>query len=522
MLRLSRILQKLTLSLACLSGFGPSPLWAESSCDPKAWPQFLAKAQALLPETETVGPAFLRCSSVEMRDAATFWLSFYYHKTMQKERFVGLLKERGFGAGTGGKAQAQYRAWQGDPLSLKTRIQAGEAGLADDLGMLLVLARTSMRARLYKEGLDSYQTYLRQSENQDDIEVERVFAYIWADDESGARGQIASLRRYEMNPSLRQSLERAEVLLDQGKAKAEDTPDKQGAWVQLAGRSTTNNGGYASQSLLMFYEGPVNVEMEASQERSSLEPDRHPFALFQLGKEWHVGSHAELETEVGYLTLGTHHFTGTLGTQWHLGEQGQLGLKLERAPLILQGQPLIEPRAGVMRDSLVYAASYGRKLRFEGALRRDDGGAWYEDYSLNLRVGSSAEEKWTQGFSLLIPFAYQQHPQPSPDMLSYPREFKAGLGLELLLTDGSSYRWVSEAILQTVNRSYFQNPDSFQKLLEGTLRSELRAYLRNGFFTFAKGELVVTEKNPGEANDAKKTTVMLGIAFQDLVRGAKP
>ncbi len=501
---------------------GASKLQAQGPCDPKAWAQFLAKVQSLASDSDAAGSPFLRCGSQDARDSAVFWLSFYYEKTAQKDRLPGLVKDRASLA-TGAKAQAIYRAWQGDPLSLKTRIQAGEEGFGNDRELLLVLARSSMRARLFKDAMEAYQSYLRQSESQDAIEVERVFAYIWAEDETGARNQIATVRRYEMSAGLKQSLERAEELLAQGKAKAAEAQDEEPIWVQFAGRRATDNRGYQAQTLLMLYEGWMDVELEASQERSDLEAGAHRLAYFQFGKEWKLGKKSSLEAALGYLSVGDQNLTARLGTDFHVGEHGELGFKLSREPLAALNIPLVEPRIGTLRDSLGYHFAYGRKVEWKAAVHRDGPDSfWYEDYSLLLRFGPRVEDRWAPGFNLIVPFAYRAHPQPSQDYLSYPKQVSSGVGLELTVTDGTSYRWLTAATLEALQRSSFYQPTSFQRVLAGTLKTEMRGYIRSGFFLFGRGEFNITEKSRGEASDLHKSLVLLGVAYQDHGRGGVP
>jgi hypothetical protein len=507
------------LALAGLSL--PHPVVGQGACDPKAWTAFLAEVQALGKDSERLGQSFLRCGSQTSRDAAVYWLSFYYAKTAQTDRIPLLVKDRN-PLGSGSKAQALYRAWQGDPLSLRTRIQAGEAGLVEDLEVQLVLARTAMRARLFKEGLDAYQTYLRQADNEDTIEAERVFAYIWADDEAGARAQIAALRRFDMSPPLKQSLLRAEELLAEGKASSPETPSE-AHWIQIAARQAANNKGYNARSWLMLYEGWVDVELEASEERSDIEAEAHRLAYFQLAKLWKPSPKMKLATSLGYLSVGKDNLTGHLGLKGKIGEQGSYGLGLYREPLVLQNIALIDSRLGTLRDSLSYQLGYGRKVEWKAAIRRDGPKSfWYEDYKLLLRFGSQTENQWASGLNLLVPFAYKAHPQPSRDYISYPREIRGGLGLELTITDGANYRWVSDATFETIQGSSYYSPSSYARKVGATFRSEMRTYIRSGFFLFGKGEWSQKEKGKGEKSDLRKSVVLLGLAYQDQTRGGAP
>ena len=487
-------------------------LKAQAGCDGNTLGRLLADAQSLATSAEANGKTLLACPRDDYREAALYWLGFYYHRTQQDSKFPELLK--GWPATTE-KAQARLRAWSGEPLFLKGKIQAGTSGFGDDPSLMLSLARSAVRAGLYKDGQQAYEIYLQQGDNRDAQEAERLYAYIWAGDTRAARLQIASLRRYELTPYLKQVIERADALLGPDKALVSALIGAPGPWLRLSGQQGQDTRGYAWRSLKADYSGVMDIGLAAYEFQHALDSSDQNQAQFNLGKifettswRWHGG--------LGFFSGGDQHLTGLAQVEWYPTTALAFGLGLKREALAVVEKPLLGEREGLMRDTAEAIVTMFQRVTLRAGLHQDDEKAQFETYEAEVQLGALPKSEWEEGFGFFLPFAYQHRPTPSPDFTSYPKEFSAGVGLRLVAGDGASYRIGAKALIEQLRRSYFLDPESFEQLLQGSLEVDSRYYATPSVYLFGSALLRLTERNPYERENERLSEFSIGVALRDL------
>lgn len=500
---------------------GLSSAQAQAACDAPTFAQFLAEAQSLGTQAEPLGQQMLACPRDDYRQAAVYWLSFVY--AMQQK--AGSIKDLGRALPASGsgpeKVQVLYRAWQGDYSDLANRVRIGQRDYADDPHAMQVLARNLIRFEQYKDGLNIYQQLISLQDNNESSEIERLYALIWSRDDEAALLRIAAMKRYDLSPYLRQSVERAEALMEKfghPKTSAVGAP-AHNVWLSVAGKDFVNLRGYRRRTVEVDYRGPLHVNVGAHELGHPLETERQKEASLQLGYTFHVTSNWNLLTEVGYFSAGDQNLMGRLDNFIRLGESS-IGFGLRRQAVTLVEKPLVIEEQGLMRDTAKIGVSLWRRYVFTAALERDGQEAPFVTYQSELRLGQMVTEETETGVGFFIPLDFTDHPKPAADLVSYPREWKVGLGLRAAHGDGQYWHLSGDMRLLTVSRSFYQDPDSFSKLLGAALRIEAKYFVQRSWYVFLEGEREYIEKGPFEAEDENESVVVLGVALTGAGHGS--
>lgn len=501
-------LSLLFLPLAKGQGF------SEKICDPREYAAFVAYAQSLDPLSDALGRKLLECSRQDYREAAVFWLSFYLKMKDQAAK-IAAIKPASPRALTE-KDKLQETALAGDTLALAQRVQSGDDRYANDPWILLSLARGQMRAKQYSQAFQTYQQILAIREGQEGVEVELLFAYIWADDKAAARSRIAALRRYELTAYLRQSIERAEALLGgpivEEKPFPNLTPGALQPWITIGYLLERDNRGYSEQGGVITYHGAVELDVEALQHHIPLEHHEENFARVNIKKVWEGQDKAVSRTlALGYVSPGDSHITGELSGRYAIPESIAVGFGFRREAVAIAAKPPAAERAGLMRDSFFWSAGWGHWLEFEGAVHKEESKSIFEDYKLDINFKKAPELE--NGFGVFLPLRYAHRPMPSPDYRTYPKEFRFGLGFRLNLTDARRYLVRTEAVLESVQRNDYGETSTFDQLLGAEASVHARYYYQKGFYQFLEASAGTLEKGEGEKDDEKEAAVLIGVGF---------
>lgn len=487
---------------------------AQAACDAPLFGQFLAEAQSLGTQAEPLGQQLLACPRDDYRQAAVFWLSFVYAMQEKKANIRDLNRAIPPSGSGSEKVQVLYRTWQGDYSGLANRVRIGQREYADDPAAVLVLARNLIRFEQFKDGLLIYQQLISLQEGYEAWEVERLYALIWSRDDEAALLRIAALKRYDLSPYLRQSVERAEGLLERnGHPLLKENGPAHEAWLTLAGRDWVDRRGYRRRSVEVDYEGPVHLEVGAHELGHPLENEREKEASLMLGHTFNLGTRWKLLTEVGYFTAGHDNVMGRIDNFVRLGESSQLGFGLRREAVSLLERPLVKDAQGLMRDAAKVGVSLWKRFVFTAAIERDGEEAPFATYQSEIRFGHLMSEENEHGLGFFIPLDFMEHPKPAADVVSYPREVKVGVGMRAAYGDGQYWHLSGDARLLSVQRSYFQDPESFEKLLGAAIRIEGKYFVQRSWYVFLEGEREFIERNPHEEEDEDISLLVLGIGL---------
>lgn len=510
---LLRFIRLFCLSLLVIPMAGAQS-YSEKICDPREYAALVAYSQSVNPLADALGRKLLECSRQDYREAAVFWLSFYLEKSGQGNKIPGI-RVPTLGAVTE-KDKLQQSALQGEPTALAQRVQSGDDRYANDPWILLSLARGQMRAKQYTQAFQTYQQILAIREGQEGVEIELLFAYIWAGDEPAARAKIAALRRYEMAAYMRQSVDRAEVLLGGPKVERKPfpnlTPESLEPWITLGYLLERDNRGYSEQGGVITYNGPVELEVEALEHKSPLEEHEDNFARVNLKKVWAGQNTAVSRTlALGYISPGDSHITGELSGRYAQPESIAVGFGFKRESVAVVAKPPGGDRVGLMRDSFFWSAGWGEWVDFQGAIHKEESKAVFEDYALAINVKHAPE--LANGFGVYIPVRYSFRPMPSPDYRTYPREYRLGVGFRLNLTDARRYLIRSDAVVESVQRNDYGELKHFEQLLGGHISLHARYYYQKAFYQYLEASGGLLERGTGERSDEKSAAVLLGVGF---------
>ncbi len=496
------------------SGLAMSPLgltqalYAQHSCDVKEYAEFVSYAQILNPLAEDLGRRMVQCDNRDFRESSFYWLSFFYSMTDQQAKIAGLASLMPPETDTSPKGGAQRAAFRGNTQVLVEKIFTSTPGYIDDPWIVMSLARAQMSLGEYPKAFANYIRVLRLKEEQDAAEVELLYAYIWARDHEAAAGKLASLKRYDSSAYMRQSLERAEALLQGHREEPKGRHDS----LSLAYVQERDNRGYSAVGGRAHFEGIVDLELEALEHANPLEEEKENVANVNLGKEWGNKGESRLLTELGYFSVGADRVTGKLKLTLPMGEQLEGALGIARKPVSALERPPAGERAGIMRDSAFWDLDWKEHLSLTGAVHREDNDAMFEDYGAEIKFGALPKGEDDRGFGLIIPLSYRHRPSPSPDYRSFPHDARVGIGLRLGLSD-QRYSVYTEAVLESIQRDDYGNENSFEKLLGARMKAHLRYYYQKAFYNFFEGSAFVIEKMPGEKADERKAEFLIGFGL---------
>lgn len=509
---------RIRLLMFCL-GFVASR--AHAACDAGAFGQFLAEAQSLGPQAETLGKQMLACPRDDYRQASVYWLSFVYAMKQNAAAIKDLGRAIPASGSGSEKVQVLYRAWQGDYSGLANRVRIGQRDYADDPYAMLVLARNLIRFEQYKDGLSVYQQLISLQDNNESSEIERLYALIWSRDDEAALLRVAAMKRYDLSPYMRQAVERAENLLESMGHRKPGSPDEPAhdAWLKAAGKDYVDLRGYRRRSLEVDYHGPLHVNVGAHELSHPLEPERQKEASVNLGYTFRPTSNWSLLTELGFFSAGEQNLMGRLDNFIRLGESS-LGFGVRREAVSLVEKPLVIEEQGLMRDTVKAGLSLWKRAVFTAALERDGHEAPFATYQAELRIGQLVTEDTQQGIGFFIPLEFVDHPKPAADVVTYPREIKVGLGLRAAYGDGQYWHLSGDMRLLTVSRSYYQDPESYTKLLGAAIRVDAKYFVQRSWYLFAEAEREFVEKNPFDAEDAEESLVIIGVALTGAGHGS--
>ncbi|MBC7659026.1 MAG: hypothetical protein H7249_04895 [Chitinophagaceae bacterium] len=500
-------------TLLSFSAFFIAPhLRADQNCDPRDYASFVASAQSLDPSADAVGRKMLQCGNRDYRESSFYWLGFYYAMTNHKEKIKSLAELMPPETNTSPKSQVQRMALKGNTQPLADQVKAETPGYIDDPWILMSLARAQMSTDQYALAYKNFDQVLRLKEEQDAAEIELLYAYIWAHDDEAALGKLSALRRYDPSMYMRQSLDRAAIILGGDQAKGAGRRD----WLSLGYYQQRDNRGYAEMGGKARYAGAVDLEVEALQHERPIEDTLENAVGIGVGKEWGDEHSLRLLTDIGWYSVGDTHVTGKLGAEKEITEGLEGKVEIQRKNVSALERPPGGERAGLMRDTAKWGLDWHERAIVSAALHREDSKAVFEDYRGELKLGALLKEDTVSGFGFIIPVSYRHRPLASPDYRSYPHDFRIGLGLRTLLTDGRKYLMRAEAVVESINRDDYGAVGSYQKLLGGHGLIHLRYYFLKDYYNFFEGSAFTIERMLGEKEDDRGSEFLVGIGVSQV------
>jgi hypothetical protein len=141
-----------------------------------------AAAQALDPATEALAARLAKCE--ERQDEIQLWTAYYHYMRGEYAKNANTLKVES--GALDERMQLLAAASQGSYRRLQEMIERQAPGYAGDAESLLVLARALARDRRFDEADRRYRQYGQLKPDDVDVEIERAYARVWAEDVHGA------------------------------------------------------------------------------------------------------------------------------------------------------------------------------------------------------------------------------------------------------------------------------------------------------------------------------------------------
>lgn len=435
------------LSFLCLMFLAVAPEVARAACAAGDLDQFVAKAQTADKAALAVGRELIKCPT--LRDRALYWQAFLLAQTGSVAESRKLDDPNPGKTTSATREGILARARAGQFKDLKARVDDQEPGYANSPEALLVLARVLTRKGEFAAGREAYLAYLRLAPDQDDVEAELLYGYLWEGNHSEADSRFANAARYPLRAPMAQAVQRGKALAQKRLADAPKT--KPGAERPLRGLYKLELGAhhatsvYQRRSARATYEGPVDVAVAAhSFDVQSLETYKARASEARFGAHGTLGQTFLLKAHVGYFSPGDDHLIGDAAFGLALFSDLVTEIGANREPLALT-MPLIQDDLDLMRDILFASIRYGRWVELRSELRKEKDYAAHELHRLLGRVPILSGEGGGAAVGLRFPVGLELHPNPSPNYASEPKTLSIGAGAEL--SRDYSSRWALDFVL---------------------------------------------------------------------------
>lgn len=508
-----KLLLRATFALATLT----VPEAARAACTAADLAAFTARAQSADKGAVPVGTELVKCPA--LRDQAVFWQAF-------------LLALSGDGAGsrrlddpnpgrtTGStKEGILARARAGQYKDLKARVDDQEPGYANAPNALLVLARVLTRKGEFVSAREAYVAYLRLVPDNDDVETELLFSYLWEGNYGEADSRFAAAARYPLRSAMAAAVQRGQAL---AKVKLAAAPHGSRPFERpLAGLYGLGigaqhlAGSYQRRSARALYEGPVDLYVAAHAiDVDSLEQFKARASEARFGAHGTLGQTFLLKAHVGYFSPGSDHLIGDAAVGIAILQDLVTEVGATRDPLALQ-LPLTQEALDLMRDTLYAGVRYGRLVEFRSEIQKEKDYAAHELHTLLARVPVLNGDGGGPAVALRFPASLEVFPNPSPNYDSAPRTVGIGAGAELQ-RDYSS-RWSLNLLVDYVMETVTPRSEGASPRNSGVLaaKADVRVPLDDAWKLTGGFRYFRADQEPRLYSRDRLSGITLGLAYED-------
>ncbi|MFW7377340.1 MAG: tetratricopeptide repeat protein [Oligoflexus sp.] len=475
----------------------------------------IAAIQSLAPDLRGISVDLKNCRDDEIKEQILFWEAFYSHQTgAEADQFRQAAQLFPQATDQLEKNRTIRSARLGEYKALKKQIDDGKLDYTEDRRNLITLARSMARQKLFKEALSYYDEFLKQQPDHEIADAEYLFVMIWSGDIATSRVRINRLKSYELTPYLSSAVKKAENILDQVKKQPESESSQRvflkGTFAASAEQFTQEDD--SSRRTLKFsydhhFYGSVGIhEIKSNMEAS---PDRA--SEFSFGGRLALGKVLQLQSEIGFFSLGDDNATGLLASKIQLGFL-QLAAGAKRQALTLL-RVVPEDGQGVMKNEAFGSIAIGSYIDFFASLAQDGHFSPYEFYQLQLKLPAFKKLDDLESLVLKLPIRYEGHPKPSPFYPTVPKSLSAGFGVEYhrYITDLYSFRGEAEYLI--ANRNSRFNRDSFQRVSSYQIKADLLYDLRRATQVSLGLDFFERSRDQFEKADERYLTITAGLQY---------
>ena len=490
-------------------------LRAGEKCQQKNIQSFIHGSQQLRPETEALALDYAQCGGRSTKQQVVFWGIFFLDLTDQTTGARKLI-EKAFPWRSKQKAAGDlmYQAQIGKPDGLFDALMKNLPEYQDKPEAWLTCAQGFNYSRRFEKAQTAYERYLALVPNDDQAEIEYLFALIWAEAYEDASARITKLRTYENAPYLQKSIEHAENLIEwqrrsKGLVRRTATKVLSG---QLAARfsSLTFDEGSFMQGSHLLYQDKVGVELIHRKFQSHLD------GLNQEGLEAIVSTRTgvsglQFAGELGFFSEIDQNLYGALSIG-HFRQNYSISLALDYRPTSLI-RPIPEILIDQMTQSAVLTMVYQDLLSYEGRLQREEGFALYETHLIEGFLPIS-RESIGHGLYLYMPLDFRSNPKANPYFLTRPFSLYTGFGLNYYRSIQNLLRLHVKGSAGLTYRNTREDRTSYSNLLSSRLEVSLIYEASEQLRWTVAGHLNTIEKEEVAAYDEGVNSFSVGLIYE--------
>ncbi len=407
-------------------------LAAPAACTVDELNRFVAAAQTLAKAAVTDGDRLIHCPL--LKDRVVQWQAFLLAGTGQKAASLRL-DDPAPGKLLGMSRDAVLaRARSGNFRDLRTRIDDQEPGFATAPDAQLVLARVLTRKGNFAAGREAFLAYLRLKPDDDDVEAEYLYSFIWEGNYTEAESRFAAIARYPMQPALAQAVGRGKTLIAQHPAPPGSTQRQArtaaGTYHAALGAFHISHL-YQRRTAEASYQNLLDLRLAAHTiDVDSIDRFKTQSTEVVAGGRGTVGGSLLLKGHAGYYSAGSDHYFGDAGVGLAILPDLVVETGAYRQPLTLL-MPLVEAEQDLMRDAIYYGARYGRYVELHLEIQKEKDFASHENHTLIGRVPVHQGDGGNNEVWLRLPLSLEVFPRPSPNYDAPSRTMSLGLGGEV-------------------------------------------------------------------------------------------
>jgi hypothetical protein len=420
---------------------------ARGACDQPSLTAFVAAAQSLDKRAAALGEPLIKCP-LAISERAVQWLAFYYYVSGDKQKSYGVDDRATKSAGGKGREFVLAQARAGNYQSLLRQVDDAEIGYGDAADAQLVLGRALVRDGKFQRGRQAYTAYLRLKPDDDVVEAEQLYSFVWEGNYQAAEARFNASATYRLEPEFAAAVKRGQALTRQ---QTKGLPPESGgpapqAQVVVPGAYSFGHSlhllksVYRRQETALAYRGPVTLGV-ASHGISvqGLEDFDSRATQATIGADHAMGKTMRIVGKAGYFSPGEDHWFGDASFYLTMPAAFTYGIGAYKTPLALQ-LPLVQAEQDLMRQAGYFDFAWSDYILWRSEFRQEKAAAPHEFHEVIGRYPLWRGALPGEAVYVKVPMSLETHPKPSADYVTYPRTRRVGLGVDITKADASGWR----------------------------------------------------------------------------------
>ncbi|NRA67323.1 MAG: hypothetical protein HRU19_22760 [Pseudobacteriovorax sp.] len=504
---------KIIAFMTCFTWQATSLANTALKCQEKNIQSFINGAQKELPETLELALDYARCPDMMTRERAVYWGIYYLEQSGRTNEASKLINRAfPFTNAKSGKTLTLYKARRGQWQDLKKALDTADRAFESDTEAYATLARGSMYNHQFQQATEAYEAYLRVNPGNINVDIEYLYALLWAKRWQEAESRITILRSYSTTPHMEGSLFNAEnkVLAIKEALGVDKNSTDQVLGGQIAAVFTSKNYGTGSfqQNFSLLYQNLIGVGIVHRRLQSHFDDvDQEGLEFLLTGSTGVSGF--QINTQLAFFSIIDKSVYGEFGIGW-LQKNYAIEVGFRHFPTSFK-EPIPEEFIDQMSQQLYLDFNWKHLFTYQGILERELDYSLYETHNFALQIPILWQDV-TQGLFFLIPLEFRNHPKQSPFFKTEPFNLygAGGLRYKALLRSGLDVDVAASSGLTYRNRRNDEN--SYRNLLTSRVNISLIYASNSSLKWTANADLFFIERDIDDVKE-NRSDFSLGIIF---------